>query len=111
MADTVHIPFREVPYLPLKLKVDRRDDGTIYLDNGNPLKTCPPHMLAPLVKWATQRPDTVWLAERPKDGSDGWREVTYAQGLATVKRLAQGFLDAGGGPDAPLMILMDHASL
>jgi feruloyl-CoA synthase len=105
VADTAHIPFREVPYLPLKLKVDRRDDGTIYLDNGNPLKTCPSHMLAPLVKWAGERPDTVWLAERPKDGSDGWREVTYAQGLATVKRLAQGFLDAGGGPDAPLMIL------
>lgn len=109
MADTAQIPFREVPYLPLRLKVDRRDDGTIYLENGNPLKTCPPHMLAPLVKWATQRPDTVWLAERPKDGSDGWREVTYAQGLATVKRLAQGFLDAGGGPDAPLMILSANA--
>nr|WP_288145593.1 feruloyl-CoA synthase [Hyphomonas sp.] len=91
------------------MKVDRRDDGTIYLENGNPLKACPPHMLAPLVKWATQRPDTVWLAERPKDGSDGWREVTYAQGLATVKRLAQGFLDAGGGPDAPLMILSANA--
>ena len=109
MADTAHIPFREVPYLPLKLKVDRRDDGTIYLDNGNPLKACPPHMLAPLVKWAAKRPDTVWLAERPKDGSDGWREVTYAQGLATVKRLAQGFLDAGGGPNAPLMILSANA--
>ncbi len=113
MADTAQIPFREVPYLPLRLKVDRRDDGTIYLENGNPLKDCPPHMLAPLVKWATQRPDTVWLAERAKDGSDGWREVTYAQGLTTVKRLAQGFLDAGGGPDAPLMILsanaVDHA--
>ncbi|KCZ83178.1 feruloyl-CoA synthase [Hyphomonas adhaerens MHS-3] len=109
MADTAQIPFREVPYLPLRLKVDRRDDGTIYLENGNPLKACPPHMLAPLVKWATQRPDTVWLAERPKDGSDGWREVTYAQGLATVKRLAQGFLDAGGGPDAPLMILSANA--
>lgn len=109
MADTAHIPFREVPYLPLKLKVDRREDGTIYLDNGNPLKACPPHMLAPLVKWATEAPDRIWLAERPKDGSEGWREVTYAQGLATVKRLAQGFLDAGGGPDKPLMILSANA--
>ena len=113
MADTVHIPFREVPYLPLKLKVDRRPDGTIYLENGNPLKACPPHMLAPLVKWAAEVPDRIWLAERPKEGGEGWREVTYAQGLATVKRLAQGLLDAGGGPDAPLMILsansIDHA--
>lgn len=113
MADTAHIPFREVPYLPLKLKVDRRADGTIYLENGNPLKACPPHMLAPLVKWAAEVPDRIWLAERPKEGGEGWREVTYAEGLATVKRLAQGFLDAGSGPDAPLMILsansVDHA--
>ncbi|MCA8902213.1 MAG: feruloyl-CoA synthase [Hyphomonas sp.] len=113
MADTAHIPFREVPYLPLKLEVDRRPDGTIYLDSGQPLKGCPPHMLAPLVKWAAEAPDRVWLAERPKEGGEGWREVTYAQGLAAVKRLAQGLLDAGAGPDAPLMILsansVDHA--
>ncbi|MEZ5998485.1 MAG: feruloyl-CoA synthase [Hyphomonas sp.] len=113
MADTAHIPFREVPYLPLKLKVDRRPDGTIYLDSGQPLKPWPPHMLAPLVKWAAEAPDRVWLAERPKEGGEGWREVTYAEGLAMVRRLAQGFLDAGAGPDAPTMILsanaIDHA--
>ncbi|MEZ5945848.1 MAG: feruloyl-CoA synthase [Hyphomonas sp.] len=113
MADTAHIPFREVPYLPLKLKVDRRPDGTIYLDSGQPLKPYPPHMLAPLVKWAAEAPDRIWLAERPREGCEGWREVTYAEGLAAVRRLAQGFLDAGAGPDAPLMILsanaIDHA--
>lgn len=113
MADTAHIPFREVPYLPLKLRVDRRPDGTIYMENGNPLKDSPRHMLAPLVRWASQAPDRIWLAERPKETGEGWREVTYAQGLATVKRLAQGFLDAGAGPDAPTMILsansVDHA--
>ena len=46
---TTHIPFREVPYLPLKLKIDRRPDGTILLESGQPLKSYPPHMLAPLV--------------------------------------------------------------
>ncbi|OYW87732.1 MAG: hypothetical protein B7Z22_03860 [Hyphomonas sp. 32-62-5] len=52
MSKTAHIPFREVPYLPLKLKVDRRADGTIYLDSGHPLKAHPPHMLAPrLIAW------------------------------------------------------------
>ncbi|KCZ89430.1 feruloyl-CoA synthase [Hyphomonas johnsonii] len=112
---TSHLPFREVPYLPLKLEVDRRPDGTIYLDNGQPLKPCPPHMLAPLVEWAARTSDRVWLAERHVDApeQDGWREVTYAQGLEIVKRLAQGLLDAGAGPDAPLMVLsknsVDHA--
>lgn len=107
MPDTSDIPFREVPYLPQKLNVDRRPDGTIYLDNGQPLKACPSHMLAPLVHWAEHRPDTVWLAERdPKDpAAEGWNTLTYAAGLDAVRRLAQGFLDAGAGQDAPLMIL------
>ena len=111
MADTSDIPFREVPYLPLKLEVDRRPDGTIYLNNGQPLKACPPHMLAPLVKWAAKRPDTVWLAERDPENSaaEGWNTVTYEAGLSAVRRLAQGFLDAGAGQDAPLMILSKNS--
>ena len=112
---TSNLPFREVPYLPLKLDVDRRADGTIYLNNGQPLKAYPPHLLAPLVKWATEAPDRIWLAERvPEDPQrEGWREMTYAEGLLRVRRLAQAFIEAGAGPDAPLMILsknaIDHA--
>jgi feruloyl-CoA synthase len=108
---TSEMPFREVPYLPLKLDVDRRPDGTIYLNNGQPLKAHPPHMLAPLVKWAAEAPDRIWLAERvPEDPkSEGWREMTYGEGLDRVRRLAQGFLDAGAGQDAPVMILSSNA--
>ncbi len=108
---TNHIPFREVPYLPLKVKVDHRLDGTIYLESGQPLKAHPPHMLAPLVKWAAERPDQVWLAERwPEDPAQaGWREVTYAEGLAEVKRLAAAFLSEGAGAQAPLMILSKNS--
>ena len=111
MPDTSDLPFREVPYLPLKLEIDRRPDGTIYLDNGQPLKACLPHMLAALVHWAEHRPDTVWLAERDPEnpGAEGWNTITYAVGLDTVRRLAQGFLDAGAGPDAPLMILSKNS--
>lgn len=108
---TAHVPFREVPYLPLKLKMDRRPDGTIYLENGQPLKAHPPHMLAPLVQWAEVRADQVWLAERwPHDPAQpGWREVTYADGLSEVKRLAAAFLSEGAGPDAPVMILSKNS--
>lgn len=111
MSKTAHIPFREVPYLPLKLKMDRRPDGTIYLESGLPLKAHPPHMLAPLVKWAAERPDQVWLAERwPEDpAQDSWRKLTYAEGLAAVRRIAAAFLSEGAGPDAPVMILSKNS--
>ena len=111
MSKTAHIPFREVPYLPLKLKMDRRADGTIYLDNGQPLKAHPPHMLAPLVKWAAERPDQVWLAERwPEDpAANDWRRMSYADGLAAVQRVAAAFLSEGAGQDAPVMILSKNS--
>jgi len=112
---TSHIPFREIPYLPLKQTVERRDDGSILLTNGQPLKAHPKHMLEPFVKWAEESGAAIWLAQRdPVDPStDGWQACTYAAALRRIRELAQGFLDAGAGPDAPVMILsrntIDHA--
>jgi feruloyl-CoA synthase len=115
MSDTSHIPFREVPYLPQKLDVERRDDGSILLTNGQPLKDFPPHMLWPLKHWAKHAPDRVWLAQRdPVDADkDGWQELTYAEAWATIQQIAQSFIQRGAGQDAPVMILsrntIDHA--
>lgn len=115
MTNRSAIPYREVPYLPLKTIVTPRDDGSILVENGLPLKAAPPHMLWPLVHWAKAAPDRVWLAERDPDNptAEGWVELTYAEGLARVKALAEGLLALGAGPDAPVMILsgnsIDHA--
>jgi len=114
MSETSHIPFREVPYLPQKLEIERRGDGSILLNNGQPLKAHPPHMLWPLKHWAEHAPDRTWLAQRdPVESSKpGWQELSYAEAWDRVQALAQGFLNAGAG-DAPIMILsrntIDHA--
>lgn len=113
MSETSHIPFREVPYLPQKINVERRSDGAILLRNGQPLKPHPPHMLWPLKYWAEHAPDRTWLAQRdPVDpDKDGWQEISYAAAWDRIQALAQGFLNAG--EPAPLMILsrntIDHA--
>ncbi|MEM7330170.1 MAG: feruloyl-CoA synthase [Pseudomonadota bacterium] len=112
-SETSHIPFREVPYLPQKLNIERREDGSILLDNGQPLKDYPEHMLWPLKHWAQAAPDRTWLAQRdPVNPSrEGWQEITYSEAWARVQAIAQGFLNAGA--DAPVMILsrntIDHA--
>lgn len=105
------IPFREIPYLPQKLDVDYREDGTILLRNGQPKRPHPPHMLAPIVYWAGARPDHVWLAQRDADDPSrpGWQTITYGEALTRIRALAQGFLDAGAGPDRPVMILSRNA--
>ena len=112
---TENIPFREIPYLEQKLDVERREDGSILLKNGQPLKEYPPHLLWPFVHWAEHRPDTVWLAQRDpvEPSKDGWQTLTYKDALEKIRALAQGFIDAGAGQDAPVMILsrnsIDHA--
>ena len=113
MSDTSHIPFRDVPYLPQKLTVERRDDGVILLDNGQPLKDHPPHMLWPLKYWASEAPDRTWIAQRDPIApeKDGWQTVSYAEAWQRVQAIAQGFLNADA--QGPVMILsrntIDHA--
>lgn len=100
------IPFREVPYLPLKLTVKNRPDGSVLLENGHPLKPSPPNMLAPIIHWANEAPSRVWLSQRCPDGHhDRWDTVTYRDALARIRSIAQGFLNEGAGPDYPVMIL------
>lgn len=105
------IPFRDIPYLPQKLDVTYRDDGSILLRNGHPLRPYPPHMLAPVVYWAAARPDQVFLAQRDPDdpSKPGWKTLTYREALRKIRALAQGFLDAGAGQDRPVMILSRNA--
>jgi len=113
MSETSHVPFRELPYLPQKTLIETRDDGTVLIRNGQPLKDYPPHMLWPLRYWAEQAPDRIWLAQRdPVDPTkEGWQEITYAEAWDRIRALAQGFLNAGAA--APIMILsrntIDHA--
>ncbi|MEM5518448.1 feruloyl-CoA synthase [Henriciella sp. AS95] len=105
------IPFRDIPYLPQKLDVTYRDDGSILLRNGQPLRPYPAHMLAPIVYWASARPDQIFLAQRDPDdpSKPGWKTVTYGEALSKIRALAQGFLDAGAGQDKPVMILSRNA--
>lgn len=66
-----------------------------------------------LVHWASERPDTVYLAERDENGD--WRKLTYAQVLSTVRAIGAALLSHGLGPDRPVLILsensIDHALL
>ncbi|MEM9054490.1 MAG: feruloyl-CoA synthase [Pseudomonadota bacterium] len=114
MSETSHIPFREVPYLPQKLDIERRGEA-VYLSNGQPLKDYPAHMLVPFKHWASAAPDRAWLAQRdPVDSSkNSWKVMTYGEAWSRIQAIAAGFLERGAGPEAPVMILsrnsIDHA--
>ncbi len=60
-----------------------------------------------LVRWAFERPDATYLAERGPDGA--WVRTSYRETLAAVERIASGLLTAGATPDRPIMILSDNS--
>lgn len=99
-------------YRPHKVLREDRADGTILLRSGYEMSACAETSGEWLHRWAAERPDTVFLAER---SGDGWREVTYAEALERVRALAAGLLARGMGPDTPILIVsgngVDHGLL
>ncbi|MEQ8747143.1 AMP-binding protein [Pyruvatibacter sp.] len=110
-------PFRKVNFVETRVDVERREDGSIVLENPHPMGDPAANVIEPLKKWATETPDNVWLAKRraPKPGQTfgDWEKITYAQAYDRVRRIAQALIDRGVGPGKPLMILsgnsLEHA--
>jgi long-chain acyl-CoA synthetase len=93
----------------------RQDPSTA---SGAPLRTAPePHLLAALWRWAEREPDRPMLSAR--DG-DGFRALTAAQVVRTVRAVAAGLVGLGVAPGdrvlllsrtRPEWVLLDHAIL
>src|SRR3954464_10322999 len=106
---TVH-PLRAISFGDPAVSIDRRGDGTIYLRPKIALGDYPVRITDRLHHWATTEPDRVFMAERD---SGGWRKITYAQLLASARRIASGLLARDLSPERPIVILsgnsIDHA--
>ena len=100
--------FRKIEWLPRDIAVERRGDGVIVLKSRIPLKPYEKHIPASLSKWAGERADRVWLAQRA--GSDRqWRKLCYAEAKLTVDALTQGLLDLKLKPESPVAILSGNS--
>ena len=106
-------PLRSVRLGAPRAVVDSRADGTFYIRAGQPLAAYHGRLSEPLEKWAKAAPDRVFLAQR--DGEGRWRELTYAQVLDQVRRIAASLLRRGLSPERPIAVLsgndIEHALL
>ncbi len=108
-------PFRPLRLVTPRVDVTRRANGEIILQNPYRLLPPPANLIEPFRHWAEVAPDRVWLAERTAPGGT-WREITYAQALDAISRIASGLIAlSDGGEPRPVMILsgnsINHALL
>jgi feruloyl-CoA synthase len=97
------IPIR---FLPARVDVERRPDGTLVL--------CSPERLRPyercigefLERWAREKPNEVFLAERK---GEGWRKITWAETRKEVHAVATSLLARKLSAERPLAILSDNS--
>jgi feruloyl-CoA synthase len=108
-----HAPFRDARYAPRALEVEGRGD-VLVLRNPTPYSNTIQTVTAPLVRWAAQAPNRIWLAERSAENEGGgWRTVTYGEAARRVSALAGGLSALGLARGQCLLILarngIDHA--
>src|SRR5258708_31819111 len=86
-------PLRAISFGDPSVSIDRRDDGTIYLRPARPLGEYPARLTDRLHHWARGEPNRVFMAER--GAGSLWRQITYAQLLASARRIASGLMARG----------------
>jgi feruloyl-CoA synthase len=100
--------FRKIHWLERDIAVERRPDGVVILKSRIPLKAYEKHIPASLAKWAKERPDRTWLAQRT--GSDRqWRKLSYGEAKRRVDALTQALLDLKLKPGSSVAILSGNS--
>ena len=100
--------FRKIDWLPRDIAVDRRPNGVIVLKSNFPLKDYEPHIPAALARWAVERPERTWLAQRT-GAERQWRKLSYGEAKRSVDGLTQGLLDLGIADGRPVAILSGNS--
>ncbi|WP_373049991.1 feruloyl-CoA synthase [Thalassovita aquimarina] len=98
--------------VPQEVITETRADGTLVLTSAHPMGAVVDTTGDWLHEWADKTPDAVFIAER--DGA-GWREVSYAQALETVRNLGAWLLANGYDKKGPVLVMsgnsVDHGLL
>src|SRR6202051_69712 len=106
-------PLRPISFCDPAVTIERRDDGTIYLRPKLALGEYPVRLTDRLHHWAKAAPNRIFMAERGASGL--WRQISYAQLLASSRHIASALLVRGLSTEKPIVILsgnsIDHALL
>lgn len=96
-----------------RFEIVTRSDGTILMQQADPLPDHLPTLADYLDKWANATPEHPWIARREKGGD--WRRYTYGEARDAARAIGASLLALGLGPEKPLLVLsgnsLEHALL
>jgi feruloyl-CoA synthase len=98
--------FVPVNFLPAKVDCERRAGGTLVLRSPEPLGAYTRCLGEHLERWANERPETVFLAQR--DGDD-WRRLTYSEVRTLVRAIGTNLLGRNLSAERPVAILSENS--
>lgn len=108
--------FRPLPIRAPKVTVTKRSDGSTIIEQAYPMPVPWPSIPHLFEARATEFPQRDFIAKRaalPGGGWGDWVRISFGEGLAKARALAQAFLDRGLGPDASVMVIsgpsIEHA--
>ncbi len=106
-------PLRPVRLGAFDAMLEREPSGIIHIRTAQVLPPYHATLSEPLEHWAKAAPERILLAQRDTDG--GWRTLSYAQVLATIRRIGAALLRRGLSPERPIAIVsgndIEHALL
>src|SRR5437667_11889732 len=97
------VPIR---FLPARVNLERRPDGIIILRSTDPPRPYARCLGEYLERWAAEKPDEVFLAERE---AEIWRKITWAETRALVYAIATSLLERGLSTERPVVVLSDNS--
>lgn len=106
-TSTSTAPFRPLWLGPYECQAEQRADGAWLLQSPEKLAASPPRYTDLLVRWATERPDTTFLAKRNAQGL--WRQLTYGEASQQVEHIAQALLNRNLSAERPVMVLSENS--
>ncbi len=86
--------------------VTRRSDGAWLLEPKGTMHECPARLTDRLVHWAQVAPDSTFIAQREQGE---WRRLSYAETLASVRRIGAALLKRPLSVERPVAILSGNS--
>src|SRR5437588_3184639 len=98
-----------IRFLLARVDVERRTDGTLVLRSPEPLRPYTRCLGEYLERWAVEKPNGIFLAEREGPEANAWRKITWAGARTEVHAIATSLLKRGVSVEHPVAILSDNS--